>query len=362
MLHLNLASPKELNTSQIAQINALVRALLTQRPRWSERQQPPGQRHDAATGAGPSNAPAPPPIDYRQAVAGQFHHPQMGSSHGNTYEVSPNRRLPVPAKFHGRTDTHISCTQTWFDSLVQYMKMTGSAPSEHFVFWLTGRAQEWGQALLKLYADKGEHLTLPLLRAAFLLQYGDIRRHTEQEVHDQLFAGDHNMKTGERVQEYTQRFRDIIRDARDMSQGEMISWYVHGLPTQLRKACGTDANGRDRPQLDALIEFVQGQDVRSRVAALKTASLNFVKTPRDKILKRQARPWKPITCRDCNLTVKDLQAHKSSGQCERFQQLTEKDAPLPRHNEYGGRGREGRGRGWRGNQGGRGAGGDAMQR
>ena len=239
--------------------------------------------------------------------------------------------------------------------------MTGSAPSEHFVFWLTGRAQEWGQALLKLYADKGEHLTLPLLRAAFLLQYGDIRRHTEQEVRDRLFAGDHNMKTGERVQEYTQRFRDIIRDARDMSQGEMISWYVHGLPTQLRKACGTDANGRDWTQLDALIEFVQGQEVRSRVAALKTASLNFVKTPRDKILKRQARPRKPITCRDCNLTVKDLQAHKSSGQCERVQQLTEKDAPLPRHNEYGGRGRGGRGRGWRGNQGGHGAGGDAMQ-
>ena len=131
---------------------------------------------------------------------------------------------------------------------------------------MTGRAQEWGQALLKLYADKGKQLTLPKLCAAFLLQCGDIRR-TEQEVCHRLFTGNHNMKPGERVQEYTQRFRDIIRDARSMSQDEMIGWYVHGLLVSMRRACGTDANGRDWKQLDDLIEFAQGQEVRSRIAS-----------------------------------------------------------------------------------------------
>jgi hypothetical protein len=76
------------------------------------------------------------------------------------------------------------------------MQASSLSPAQHFVFWLTGGAQEWGQALLKLYADKGEVLVLPAVRAAFLLQYGDVRRHTEEEVRDRLFAGEHNMKSG----------------------------------------------------------------------------------------------------------------------------------------------------------------------
>lgn len=228
------------------------------------------------------------------------------------------------------------------------MQTSGLQPTQHFVFWLTGRAQEWGQALFKSHADKNEVLTLPALRAAFLLQYGDVRRHTEQEVRDRLFAGEHNMKASERVQEYTQRFRDIIRDANDMSQGEMIGWYVHGLPTAMRKACGTDANGRDWKRLDELIEFAQGQEVRSRVAALKTANLNYASTPRSKLSLKQRRR-RPIACRDCGLTVDDIDRHKSSGDCERVRNLVGAP-PAGHHNEFGGRS------GGRGGRGGRGGG------
>jgi hypothetical protein len=154
--------------------------------------------------------------------------------------------------------------------------------------------------LIKSHANTNDALTLPALRAAFLLQYGDVRRHTEQEVRDRLFAGEHYMKSGERVGEYTQRFRDIIRDAPSMTQIEMITWYVHGLPQAMRKWCATDASGRDWERLDDLIKFALGQEVRSRIASLKTASLNFVSTPRNKIAKKQNRkppPRAPITCR-----------------------------------------------------------------
>ena len=366
---------------QDVQVKSVVTVLLRQRGYWGDRQDAPrpNRPRSGPSEAGPSNAPAGQPLTYQQVAAAppppyqQPDHQQHNPSHGNAVQVSanPNRRLPVPVKFHGRTDTHISCTQTWFDSLVHYMTMSALGPCEHFVFWLTGRAQEWGQSLLKLYADKGEPLTLPKLRAAFLLQYGDIRRHTEQEVRDRLFAGDHNMKPGERVQEYTQRFRDIIRDACSMSQDEMIGWYVHGLLVSMRRACGTDANGRDWKQLDDLIEYAQGQEVRSRIASVKTGSLNlvqtprlnFAKTPRPKILKKQAPPPRPRlkTCRECGNATQNFKKHTASGECERIKAA--RDAPLPHHNEFNmGRGNGNNGaRGRNGYQGGRGAGGDPMQ-
>ena len=196
-------------------------------------------------------------------------------------------------------------------------------------------------------------------------------RDTEQEMRDRLFAGDHNMKPGERVQEYTQRFRDIIRDARSMSQDEMIGWYVHGLLVSMRQACGTDANGRDWKQLDDLIEYAQGQEVRSRIASVKTGSLNlvqtprlnFAKTPRPKILKKQAPPPRPRlkTCRECGNATQNFKKHTASGECERIKAA--RDAPLPHHNEFNmGRGNGNNGaRGRNGYQGGRGAGGDPMQ-
>jgi uncharacterized membrane protein YgcG len=225
--------------------------------------------------------------------------------------------------------------------------------------------------LIKSHANTNDALTLPALRAAFLLQYNDVRRHTEQEVRDRLFAGEHYMKSGERVGEYTQRFRDIIRDAPSMTQIEMITWYVHGLPQAMRKWCATDASGRDWERLDDLIKFALGQEVRSRIASLKTASLNFVSTPRNKIAKKQNRkppPRAPITCRDCGLTVRDIADHKSSGTCDKVQQLAGRP-PRFNHNErkgggggrgFGGggmRGRFGGGRGGRGQggQGGQGA-------
>ena len=139
----------------------------------------------------------------------------------------------------------------------------------------------------------------------------------------------------------------------------------------MRRACGTDANGRDWKQLDDLIEYAQGQEVRSRIASVKTGSLNlvqtprlnFAKTPRPKILKKQAPPPRPRlkTCRECGNATQNFKKHTASGECERIKAA--RDAPLPHHNEFNmGRGNGNNGaRGRNGYQGGRGASGDPMQ-
>ncbi len=56
-------------------------------------------------------------------------------------------------------------------------------------------------------------VTREQLRKDFLVQFSDIRRHTAQSARERFHAGEHNMKPGEKVTLYTQRFRTIVRKA-----------------------------------------------------------------------------------------------------------------------------------------------------
>ena len=49
----------------------------------------------------------------------------------------------------------------------------------------------------------------------------------------------------EQVPEYTQRFYDVTREAKDMSVCDQISWYIKGLVPALRGRCATDDEGKD---------------------------------------------------------------------------------------------------------------------
>ena len=50
-------------------------------------------------------------------------------------EVNSNR-IPIPSKFTGKLDTHITNTKTWFDLLMQYFDLHHMQPLEHFVYCL----------------------------------------------------------------------------------------------------------------------------------------------------------------------------------------------------------------------------------
>jgi hypothetical protein len=89
-----------------------------------------------------------------------------------------------------------------------------------------------------------------------------------------------------------------------MTESEMIAWFVYGLPSSMRKSCSTDAHGRDWKSFDDLISYATGQEIHTRVAAIKTATANlsFAKTSCPKSLKKQGhhgrsdRRSKPRMC------------------------------------------------------------------
>ena len=237
---------------------------------------------------------------------------------GRPHEV--NKRILPPPRFSGKKDSTVTSAKSWFTLLMQYFDLCNMDPLEHFMFWLTGKAQEWAADLFAKHKSGAQLLTRDLLTQKFMLQYGDAKRDTAMAARDRLHAHEHSMKQDESVPEYTQRFYDITREAADMSAADQISWYIKGLVPALRGRCATDDEGKDWNNLDKLILYAVGQEVRWK-ASKEKAHLAEVEvqalTPKDKFSKSKRPPprsrppqqgWqsaatKPRTepaCRNCN--------------------------------------------------------------
>ena len=188
-------------------------------------------------------------------------------------EVNSNR-IPIPSKFTGKLDTHITNTKTWFDLLMQYFDLHQMQPLEHFVYWLSGKAAEWGTSLFNLHISGTQVLTRQTLRNAFLLQYGDTHRNTAMAARERLHKHEYDMKSDDSVPEYTQRFYETTREASDMSERDRIAWYIAGLVPALRGRCATDDEGKDWESLEKLILYAVGQETRWKAGRSKMADLH----------------------------------------------------------------------------------------
>ncbi|GIL60039.1 hypothetical protein Vafri_14662 [Volvox africanus] len=211
---------------------------------------------------------------------------QTAPKHSRPNEVSPTKRLPHPPKFSGKKDSTIICTRSWFNVLMRYFDLMHMDPFEHIEYFMTGKAQIWASDILEMHRSGKKPLTRDTLRAAFLLQYGDTQRNTAMAARDRLHAHEHDMKPTESVAEYTQRFHDVLREAKDMDKADQISWYIKGLVPTLRGRCATDDEGKDWQDLDKCILYATGQEVRWKAGKDKSATVELkaatVTTPKPK--------------------------------------------------------------------------------
>ncbi|GIL78484.1 hypothetical protein Vretifemale_7830, partial [Volvox reticuliferus] len=129
--------------------------------------------------------------------------------------------------------------------------------------------------VLEMHKSGKKPLTRETLRAAFLLQYGDTQRNTAMAARDRLHSHEYDMKTAETVAEYTQRFHDVLRDAKDMDKADQISWFIKGLVPALRGRCATDDEGKDWQDLDKCILYAVGQEVRWKAGKDKTTMVEL---------------------------------------------------------------------------------------
>ncbi|GLC60694.1 hypothetical protein PLESTB_001659100 [Pleodorina starrii] len=270
-------------------------------------------------------SPLPSQVQARDAYGG----PSLKSTAGGWQSQEVRKKVPEPYKFTGATDKHVTCVQTWFDTFITYCDTTHINPIQNLAFFTTGAAQQWVVGYMSDALTSGVVVTREQLRTDFLVQFGDIRRHTAQSARERFHAGEHSMKPGEKVNLYTQRFRTIVWDAKGMSQVDQIFWYLHGLLPALKKACATDALGKDWVSVEDLIRFALSQELRANIAKTASnahASVAAVSTPsqpRKQKRKRSERSEdgdkKPPRCIHCAEEFPDGFPPSHLRKCDVFQ-------------------------------------------
>jgi hypothetical protein len=102
-----------------------------------------------------------------------------------------NKRILPPPRFSGKKDSTVPSVKSWFTLLMQYFDLCNMDLLEHFMFWLTGKAQEWAADLFTKHKSGAQLLTCGLLKQKFMLQYGDAKRDTAMAARDHLHAHEH---------------------------------------------------------------------------------------------------------------------------------------------------------------------------
>lgn len=190
--------------------------------------------------------------------------------------------VPAPAKFCGELDKHVTDAKVWFEHLVNYLAEFSMDVCRYLPFYLEGKALEWGMGQIATLRAENR-LTAHQLQRDFLMRYDDLLFTPAKKARDKLFDRSYIQQRNEAFAAYTQRFREIIRDAKGMSEDDKIEFFVRGMQPELERKC-TSHNGDMWASLEQVIQYANGQAVSMRVAARAVSnksavSLNAVHAP-----------------------------------------------------------------------------------
>ena len=76
------------------------------------------------------------------------------------------------------------------------------------------------------------------------------------------YAGEAKQSSSESLHKYIARFKQITKDANDMSNVDKIWWFLHGIQPNLRSMCAVDQHGQAWADLQDLIDYALGQEQR----------------------------------------------------------------------------------------------------
>ena len=176
--------------------------------------------------------------------------------------LGPKPKLPDYNKFSGTLSNHVTCAKTWFDGLVDYVNVMYAGTAVGFKdvlpFFTSGKLQTW---VTHLYRTKGKDgVTIEEIRREFLQRYGLLTREPAHESRQRLLSGEHHQTVGESAGEYTQRFRELLREAEGMDTITAINLYIKGLNARLRKESAAAPDGSEWTDLEELIRFTEGRE------------------------------------------------------------------------------------------------------
>jgi hypothetical protein len=192
---------------------------------------------------------------------------------GDKLIPAPRFNLPAPTKFLGTLDKSISCARTWLQQVREYLRVHQQPFVPRFPHYLDGDAAKWASSLYATLRAQGK-LDDTHVATEFLLQYGDLLRPEAERARDLLFNKKHAMGRGMPYGTYVSKYRQLMREAAPMAMSDQIRWFQEGLTPELRAACAVRPDtGKPWDDLDALIQFGVGQEVRSTIVANTAPSL-----------------------------------------------------------------------------------------
>lgn len=187
-----------------------------------------------------------------------------GSS-SSTTEVSKGKApqfVPKPEKYN--KEKHGKCPKIWFDTVQRYLQLSGVDPKDHFIWYFDGSDALWLTREVERLT-KESRFDLASLRASFLRQYDMEECSVQNNAREKLHNGKIVMSEGAEVRAYVRDFREVARDAEDMSTLDLIHWFKRGLTKSLREKCAVQPDGHDWQSLDALIDYAFGQENRVKL-------------------------------------------------------------------------------------------------
>ena len=210
------------------------------------------------------------PEQYRSLVA--------KGENSNTGKLSVSKPPTYSGK--GRPDR-------WLDKVVQCFQAACIPEKDYITHTLplleiNSHADAWWRSIGSTIPDLSWGDFKEMLNTHFIRDTRD----PELVVRHKLHSGRITQGTNN-VSSYVLNFRQTTMDAIDMSQTDLIQWFLKGLNDQIRPLCMTNYMGQQWGTLDELIEYSHAME--TRIYAQGRASKNINPKPHNKSY-RDSRP------------------------------------------------------------------------
>ena len=161
----------------------------------------------------------------------------------------------------------------WLDKVLQFFKAARVPPSDYVLHALpllemNSVAHHWHRSIQAKYPDMSWDLFTVLLTQHFTRD----QREPQQVCRDDLHSG--KIMHTNSVAAYVQRFRLATMEAVDMSETDLINWFLRGLSPQLKPHCLTDHVGVFWSSIEDLITYAYAKETMLKAQGL-------IRTPRE---------------------------------------------------------------------------------
>lgn len=165
----------------------------------------------------------------------------------------------------------------WYQQIVDYTEYSCYDIIMCFSSFLAGVAIDWFYHLRASYAETDRTLTPDALKMEFLKQYASSLLPDATVARHRLYNDKIQMVHFPDFVSYELAYRDVMRDAGNMSVFDKVQCFLRGLHKTLYVKCALQADNTEWKDVESMIAYTRGEVARN--LSLRTRDVSAV-TPR----------------------------------------------------------------------------------